>query len=265
MWLWMQKVVELLLQPSSLVLIALLLALFALFRLELRAARRWVVTAFLLFVILGLSPLADFLTAQLEDRFPRPDLAGHKVDGIILLGGSEIPSISETRRVPALNLSAKRLVETAMLARRFPEARVIASSGLSVLEPGATPGGQLLADMLEELGIAKERIEVEPRARTTWENALFVRDMLGSEIGPEWLLVTSAWHMPRSVGAFRKLGMNPTPFPVDYRTPASPRIALLSQPASAGLFRFDNVLREYPGLLYYWLAGRSNALFPRPG
>ncbi|HRK19971.1 MAG TPA: YdcF family protein, partial [Hyphomicrobiaceae bacterium] len=129
MMLWVQKIVGFLLQPSTLVVIALVLALKAGFQLRPRAARRWTMAALGMMLVFGLSPLGDLLLSPLEKRFPRPDLAGSQVDGIIVLGGSE--GVGSDRALDAVNVNeaAERLIETAILARRFPGARIAALGG----------------------------------------------------------------------------------------------------------------------------------------
>ncbi len=86
--------------------------------------------------------------------------------------------------------------------------------------------------------------------------------MAAPKPGERWLLVTSAYHMPRAVGAFRKVGFEVEAYPVDYRTHGNLWIPF--DDAASGLRRTDTATREWVGLLVYWLTGKSSALFPRP-
>ncbi|HET7210116.1 MAG TPA: ElyC/SanA/YdcF family protein, partial [Methyloceanibacter sp.] len=86
------------------------------------------------------------------------------------------------------------------------------------------------------------------------------------ELGPgkRWLLITSAYHMPRAIGAFRKAGFEVEAWPVDYRTRGRADLTRPFDKVSEGLRRVDVATREWFGLLAYWLRGRSDALFPAP-
>jgi uncharacterized SAM-binding protein YcdF (DUF218 family) len=96
------------------------------------------------------------------------------------------------------------------------------------------------------------------------ENAAFSKELAAPKPGERWLLVTSAYHLPRAVGVFRKAGFAVEGYPVDWRT-RGPVDAL--QPFSTlgdGLRRTDTAVREWVGLAIYWLAGHSAELFPGP-
>ena len=86
--------------------------------------------------------------------------------------------------------------------------------------------------------------------------------MLGP--GKRWLLITSAYHMPRAMGAFRQAGFDVEPWPVDYRTRGTADLTRPFDKVSEGLRRVDVATREWVGLLAYWVTGRSDALFPGP-
>ena len=112
--------------------------------------------------------------------------------------------------------------------------------------------------------IGDDRLLIERKARNTWENAVYTKALVGPKPGERWLLVTSGWHMPRAIGAFRKVGFEVEPWPVDYRT-AGPEDAwrLFSAP-SEGLRRLEAVVHEWIGLAVYRVLGRSDALLPGP-
>lgn len=163
-----------------------------------------------------------------------------------------------------VNEAAERLTEGVRLAKRLSGVPVVftgGSAGLMVSLPGAArPVGQFLADM----GITPERIVIEDRSRNTHENALFTRDLVKPAPGRRWVLVTSAAHMPRSVGVFRKAGFDVIPYPVDYRTRGPEDLLRPFERIPAGLERTDVAAREWIGLVAYWLTGRTDTLFPGP-
>ena len=112
------------------------------------------VAAAVFFVVGGLGPLSTWLILPLEDRFPRADLAGRPIDGIVILGGAEDARVARGRGAHALNKSAERMTEAAALARRYPDAKVLFTGGsVEILrEPAveADAAGMVLRD----LGIA---------------------------------------------------------------------------------------------------------------
>lgn len=216
-------------------------------------------------VILGFSPAGNFLVYPLEQRFaglPEPVAADH-IAGIIMLGGFEDPWPTATRPGLALNEAGERLTGTLLLARRLPQAKVIFTGGNGSLLDGTT-AEDAIGRYLIDSSIAPDRIVLEHRSRTTFENATYLRDMLRPQPSERYVLVTSAFHMPRSVGTFRQAGFTVVAYPVDYRTRGA--VDLISPFASLpdGLARVDFGAKEWVGLLAYWLSGRTNALWPGP-
>jgi uncharacterized SAM-binding protein YcdF (DUF218 family) len=148
------------------------------------------------------------------------------------------------------------------LARRYPKARIVFSGG-----SGNLLGGPAEADfvmpLFESFGIARERVTLERRSRNTAENARFSKELVQPGPGERWLLVTSAYHMPRAIGLFRRAGFAVEAYPVDWRTgagdDAAPFVAL-----SAGLARTDAALREWVGLVAYKITGQSDEFWPGP-
>lgn len=262
----LSKVFWFLAQPST--LIALMIAAGALLlpAAHARAGRRLIWSGLVLLVIFGLSPLGSLLILPLEERFPRPDLMAPetKIDGIVVLGGAEDQRVGDLRGVMSLNEAAERMVEAAVLAKRFPLAKLAFSGGSGEMLLQKPPEGQTAARFFTELGIAPERLIIEDRSRNTHENAVFTRDLVKPKSGERWLLVTSAFHMPRAVGCFRRAGFPVDPFPVDYRTAGPSEIFYPFPSIPEGLRRIDFVMKEYSGLLVYYLSGRTDALFPGP-
>ena len=105
---------------------------------------------------------------------------------------------------------------------------------------------------------------LESESRTTAENATFTRQLVSPKPGERWLLVTSAFHMPRSMGAFRKAGFEVEAYPVDWRSRGWSDLASPFSSLSMGLARTDTAVHEWTGLIAYWMTGRSSELFPGP-
>lgn len=215
-------------------------------------------------VIAGFSPLANYLVSPLEERFPPFVPDSRPVDGIILLGGSEVPDIAITRNVPAINDAGERVIVFSALARTYPEAQLVFSGGSGSLGDDAPMEGRAVREVFKDVGIDPERVLYEDRSRNTAENARFVRAKIDPKPGARWLLVTSAFHMPRAMGAFRAAGFPVIAVPVDYRTTGPEGLATPFLRASEGLDLTDIAAKEWVGLTAYYLTGRINVLFPAP-
>lgn len=252
-------------QPSGLLLILLVAGAALLFTRHQTAGRRLVLASAVLLVVGGVLPLSTWLILPLESRFARADLSGKPIDGIVVLGGVEDAHVATGRGTHAMNEAAERLTETVALARRFPDARIIFTGGATEILRAPTIGADAAGTVLDDLGLDGDgRLMLERKARNTWENAVYSKAMVVPKPGERWLLVTSAWHMPRSMGIFRKAGFPVEPWPVDYRTAGPGDAWRLFDAPSEGLRRLETAVHEWIGLAAYWLLGRTDALFPAP-
>ena len=144
-----------------------------------------------------------------------------------------------------------------------PEARILFTGGWGRLLPGAVSEAEIAGRFFNESGIDPGRVLLEDRARDTYENALLGKRLADPKPGEQWVLVTSAMHMPRAVGVFRAQGWNVIPYPVDYRTTGDYRLALRFSIAG-GLTTLNLAAKEWLGLVAYRLMGWTNTLFPAP-
>jgi uncharacterized SAM-binding protein YcdF (DUF218 family) len=250
--------------PSN---VAIVLGLFGALLLMTRWARTgrvMMVVSLIALALLGFSPLANALIIPLEQRFPPWDETRGPPDGIVVLGGGITPEVSAARKEVALNEAGERVTTGVALARRYPDARIIYSGGSGALVFGEGNEAVSALRIFESLGIPPSRIIAEEQSRNTVENAVFSMLLAMPRPGERWLLVTSAYHMPRAMGVFRAAGFPVEAYPVDWRT-RGPQDALRPFPTSgSGMERADTAVREWIGLLAYWLTGRSAALFPGP-
>jgi uncharacterized SAM-binding protein YcdF (DUF218 family) len=258
------KIVGYVLQPIVLVLLLLvgsgILALLGWRRMAWTAGGG----AVLILAVIALSPLGLVMLAQLENRFPRPAALPERVAGIVVLGGAVDTRVGRTRGVDELNEAADRMTEAMVLARRYPEARVLFSGGVAAILEEDIPETDLARNFFTGLGLAPERLMLEDRSRNTAENAVYSRELADPKPGETWLLVTSAFHMPRSVGCFRAAGFEIVPYPVDYRTPAGPTVWRPSTFVTRNMEKVQLATREGLGLAAYWWTGRIPELFPGP-
>jgi uncharacterized SAM-binding protein YcdF (DUF218 family) len=251
--------------PSNLLplLVAVGLGLMAVPRTK-RFGYRLAVLGVVLLFAAGLSPLANAVILPLETRFPTFEDDGRPVSGIIVLGGSIQAAESIAHNQLAVNEAGERAIAMADLARRYPDARLVFSGGGGTLLQDEPAEAEAARRFAPTLGFPPERLMVEGRSLTTAQNAAFTRDLVKPQAGERWLLVTSAWHMPRAIGCFRKAGFAVIAYPVDFRTQGPGDILRPFAFMSDGLRRLDLAAKEWAGLVAYWLTGRTSELFPGP-
>ncbi len=257
------KLFWLVFQPSSMMVLIVALSLVLMKMRRSRAATASLAAALALGVT-AWSPLPRVFALPLENRFPRADLDGRPVTGILVLGGSELADIYAYRNnAHGLSDAGERITETVALALKLPRARIAVVGGSEFASRGGFENN-VMAQMLISMGVPKDRLELEFNSRDTWENALYARAVLKPKPDERWLLVTSAWHMPRAMGVFRKNGFPVEAWPVDYRTAGRNDFMEPFYSPSEGFTLLDLILKEYIGLVSYRFAGRTDDLFPGP-
>lgn len=229
-----------------------------------RLASWLIVTSLVLIAVAGLSPLGNALILPLEQRFPPWDSSRGPPDGIVVLGGPIDASVSAAHGTVALGEGAERLTAAAELARRYPNARIVYTGGSNALLFHEGVEAAYAVRLLEALGVAHDRITAEEQSRNTIENAVFSRLIARPKPGERWLLVTSAHHMPRAMGAFRAAGFPVQAYPVDWRTAGPIDLSRPFGSLTEGLARTDTAMHEWVGLLAYRLGGKTTTLFPGP-
>ncbi len=240
--------------PPMWLVMALAWGLLCLWRNRVRSAKNWIISVLGALVVLTFVPIANPLLAVLENRFAQPDV--QKVGTIVILGGSDQPSVSQTWNQPALNAAGERVLAGLAMAAANPSARVI-YSGRNDRLLALNPQSHLEAQIFALGNLDADRFIRESASRSTFENAQNTAPLLATK---DILLVTSAWHMPRAVGVFCAAGITVLPYPVDYR---SGRGLSLAPQTSQNLADLSTAVHEYIGLAAYYLSGRTTALFPK--
>jgi uncharacterized SAM-binding protein YcdF (DUF218 family) len=199
----------------------------------------------------------------LEERFPRPAALPERIDGILVLGGAVDPALSLAYGETVFNGSVVRVLAGINLARQHPEAKLALVGGEGGFNPVGFAESRATLSFVVEEGIPLARVILEDRSRSTHENAVYAKEMIRPEPGATWVLVTSAFHMPRAVASFAAVGWPVIPYPVDYkvdpRTGLRPNFSLLDGLGTATLAG-----KEWAGLLGYRLMGWTRDLFPAP-
>lgn len=248
--------------PLHILLIGLGLGLYASGRrrfgrpLAIAAAAGLALTAF--------TPLWSAVMRPLEDRFPRQSQTMQPPNGIIVLGGAVDERIAHDRGQVSLNEAAERMTEAVALARLYPRARLVFSGGSNALLHASIKEARVARELWTELGVPESRMAFEDQSRNTYENAVFTQKLVHPQKDERWLLITSAYHMPRAIGIFRALGMDPIAYPVDYRTYGNSEDWRPPGDSSLAIRNFETAAREWLGLVAYRISGKTNALFPAP-
>jgi len=264
MFFFASKVLGFFAQSSNLIFVIGALGVVAVLLSRPRAGIGLMATSIVLLGICGLSPLGDALLLPLSERFAPWQANGRVPAGIIVLGGAINPDISAARGSAELNAAAERLSVVAQLAKTYPQAKIVFSGGNNRLRGHGAREADIAGTLLESFGIARERLVLEDASRTTSENARQSKARLNPGPGEVWLLVTSAFHMPRAIGVFRASGFDVEAYPVDFRTRGWSDAWRPFHRVSDGLHRLDTALHEWAGLVAYRLTGRTSVLFPGP-
>ncbi|MGB1237892.1 MAG: YdcF family protein [Pseudomonadales bacterium] len=219
------------------------------------------VNVFILITILFL-PVGDLLLRPLEARFAKPVQLPEKVEGIIVLGGAERASLATQWQQAQFSSAAERMMALPALAARYPDAKLIFTGGSGSLIYGSDVAAPELKQWFVEQGLG-ERVLWERKSRNTYENALYSQALLGGVPQGQWLLVTSASHIPRSMGIFRLQGWDVLPYPVDYNSMTADALRL--DPKYWQHVRdLGFALKEWIGLVVYYYTGKTDQLFPAP-
>jgi len=244
----------------------------------LRIGRRLTLVGGIGLLLFGLLPVSHYLAHALESRFPVPGaMSGSnpaplaqslpdRVDGIILLAGSERPAVSQEYGEPQTGSHGSRYITALRLAYRHPSARVVFTGGARS-EPGKgtlETQAAVAAAILGQIGLDPARIVFDEDSRDTCDHPRNVQALVQPRPGETWVVVTSAMHMPRTVACFRAAGWGDViPYPTDFKVVLGGWDAGTIQVVD-NLALLDAALHEWIGLAYYRLTGRTQEWFPAP-
>jgi uncharacterized SAM-binding protein YcdF (DUF218 family) len=260
----LSKTLGVLLIPSNLMIATGALGLGLIFSKRRRVGGWLLACCVAALLIFGFSPVGALLLLPLEARFAPWNPETGDPAGIIVLGGGVDPELSVARGTPALGASGVRIVVAAELAHRYPKARLVYVGGNSSLRSSNLSEADVASRIFKNLGIQGDRVQLERNSKNTDENVRFFMGLVNPKPGERWLLVTSASHIPRSIGLFRKAGFHVEPYPVDWRTSGWSDLFKIQNDLAAGLSLTDTAAHEWLGLIAYRLTGKTDELFPSP-
>jgi uncharacterized SAM-binding protein YcdF (DUF218 family) len=259
----LSKILWNLASPEKVVLILLFAGTVLIWSRRQKLGRGLVTLSALMFFVFTLLPVNVFLLKPLEERFSVPTMLPENIDGIIVLGGSENSVTTWARGQPSFDDGAERLTTFVALARRYPQARLIYAGGTGSMLNQDKKSNETARMLFEQLGLDIDRVLFDAKARNTFENAVNSFELLGGKTKGDWILITSAFHMPRSVGIFRKTGWSVIPYPVDFQTSGKWKYDWKFG-RLYNFLEFSTGLHEWLGLIAYRVTGKTAVLFPKP-
>lgn len=242
------------LQPLFWVLVLLLASLLlAHWRPRTGQALGWV--ALLVLTLSFWTSGSEELLRTLETRYPQPaPIDMEQQVGVVVLGGAlSDPALWTAHHQVGLNEHAERMTEAVAMLRRYPHLRLVFTGGIgNIAGTGPTEAVRAKA-FFDAMGVDPARVVYEDRSRNTYENALHSAALSHVDKRQPWLLLTSAFHMPRAMGVFTHEGWNVTPWPVDYRT--TPADGWFDFSLHSGPALWSLALHEWLGMVAYRMAG----------
>lgn len=256
------KFLWLLIEPDNLITLGFVITLILLLTQRDKLAKKLLYPLTTITLIIAIFPVGSWLIYPLETHFDTQPQLPEKVDGIILLGGSFITSTSQYWGNIQTNDFADRIHQFITLMRRYPNAKAVFTGGNANPIHHRPSEAHYAKQLFSLMGVDHGQILYETQARNTFENALFSKEIAKPKADEHWIVISTAWHLPRVVGVFCKQQWPVIPYPADFHT--DPRY-LFTPDIDLGdhlnLLNFGT--REWLGLLVYYLTGKTTELLPK--
>lgn len=219
------------------------------------------IASLILFITL-FTTTGPYLLQRLEDQVPRPAALPENLSCIIVLGGAFENAVMAGRGGIEFNQAVERFTVAARLARLNPTARILVSGGDGSLRDRSGGDAEAAGRFFRSSGLAPERLLLEDQSRTTFENVDNTAGLLRDNGLSGCALLTSAFHMPRALGLFRKQGIDVQPWPTDYRTSGNVTLGPDFTQPSLNTQMMTTAMREWVGLFGYFVTGRIHTPLP---
>jgi uncharacterized SAM-binding protein YcdF (DUF218 family) len=251
----LSKFVNLLAQPLNWIVLVLVLGLLRGLR-NPREGRYYSVLVLALLLLTGFDTIPDRLVSMLEEQYtempPNADLSGYA--GMVVLGGGLEAGRLSRYHQPQLNDSAERMTAAVSLWQHHPHLRLVFTGGEGELFGKGPSEAERARRFFDSMGVTPTALTLESQSQNTYDNAVFTARIPGVDVHQRWLLVTSAWHMPRALATFQKAGWNVTPYPVDFRTAGVTPLSTYN--LADGAKRWELLLHELIGIATYRMTER---------
>ncbi|MDH5600828.1 MAG: YdcF family protein [Gammaproteobacteria bacterium] len=256
------KIAWLFLSPDSLTLLFILLSLVLLYLGKIKQAKIVLSVISGILVILSFFPVGEWLLYPLENRFKTNPELTEKADGIIVLSGAEDPLLSSAWNQVELGAAAERNLTFMTLANNYPQAKLVFSGGTGSVINQQYKAADVAKKLFSQQGFDISRIIFERESRNTYENVINSKNLVKPLDNENWILITTSWHMPRSFGIFCKAGWPVIPYPVDHQTNKA-NLFRINFDLIENLSILKTATKEWLGLIAYYLAGKTSALYPK--
>lgn len=259
---YISKLVWLLISPDSFLLILIILSLLFLYMGRLQLVKVCLTITSSLLLVIAFFPVGEWLLYTLESHFQTSPVLPEKIDGIIVLSGAEDAVLSSLWEQVELNGAAERDLMFLALAKKHPEAKLVFSGGSGSLTMQEHKGADVAKKLFKQLGFDVAKIIFERESRNTYENIILSKKIIQPDKNQNWVLITTGWHMPRSVGIACKANWAVIPYPVDHATKKGDLLRI-DFDLLANLNTLNTGIKEWLGLFAYYLSGKTTAILPK--
>ena len=223
----------------------------------LKLSRSFLSSVVFLMLITCTLPVGEWLLAPLENRFSANPALPISPAGIIVLGGAVDPVMSEAWGQTEIGEAAERVTTLLYMANLYPDSQLVFTGGSGLISEQSFKEADYVAFLFDELSLDERAIFFESESRNTEENVMNSKALLNPEPDQDWILVTSAFHMPRAVGVFCQANWPVIPYPVDHRSNRN-NLLRLSLDFSKNLSLLEEAAHEWVGLIAYRITGRTD-------
>lgn len=258
---YLSKIIWFFISPDTLLLVLILASLLSLFINKIFMAKLLLLVSSIALLIFSILPVGEWLLYPLENRFTTNPELPEKIDGIIVLSGAEDAYLSSLWNQVELGSASERILSFMALGKKFPDAKLIFTGGTGSLTEQRFKAADVAKELFQQLEFDTSGIIFERESRNTYENVLYSKNLIPTTSGTNWILITTSWHMPRAVGIFCKQNWPAIPFPVDHQSRKN-NLIRINFDLAGNIVTFKTAIKEWTGLLAYYLAGKTTSLLP---
>lgn len=259
---YLSKIIWLFISPDSLLFILILITLFFLLIKKYQTATKLLTVVSIMLVLIAFLPIGKWMLYPLETRFQTNPTLPEKIDGIIVLSGAEAAKLSSVWNQIELGGAVERSLYFLSLAKQYPKAKLIFIGGSGSISQQNFKEADVAKKLYKQQGFDTNRIVFERKSRNTFESAINGTKLIKPMENEKWVLITTAWHMPRSVSVFCKAGWPVIPFPVDHRVDKD-NIFTIGFNFLGNLGTLKTAIKEWIGLFAYYVTGKTTSIYPQ--
>ena len=259
---YISKLTWLLVSPDSLLLVLIILSLVFLYVGKQKLAKLILSTASGFLIIIAFLPVGEWLLYPLESRFQTNPNLPDKIDGIVVLSGAENAELSHMWNQVELNAAIERDLTFMTIAKQYPNAKLLFTGGTGSLTKQEYKSADVAKNLFKQLSFDTAKIIFERKSRNTYENIIYSKDLVKPIKNENWVLITTGWHMPRSVGIFCKAEWPVIPYPVDHQSNKE-NLVRIDFDLANNLYELKTAIKEWLGLFAYYLSGKTTSFFPK--